>query len=285
MPDFLSRRNGTWHFARRVPVEFAENAPRGVVKHSTRIKIENGRLPEGWNTQQLGALCSEIRDTLVSQAVEALVALDDRRRGFLRLAGVAERAYKALLPDERASPYLKPVAALHVLAEAVCGKLGPVDISAISAKIEALLDEKIEGVAITAPIIAGDAAYGRVDLSAIDFEKLAKLFATRPRTAAEKLRADAEATAHAMAARNPTRIHLVEKLEKLVEEYNLGTLDVEAFFEALKALVASMEEEERRAAREGLTEDELAIFDLLTRPEPKLTKAQEIRRRHLVVRF
>jgi hypothetical protein len=50
---------------------------------------------------------------------------------------------------------------------------------------------------------------------------------------------------------------------------------VEAFFEALKALVAEMEEEERRAAREGLTEDELAIFDLLTRPEPKLTKPQE----------
>ena len=37
-----------------------------------------------------------------------------------------------------------------------------------------------------------------------------------------------------------------------------------------------MDEEERRAAREGLTEDELAIFDLLTKPEPKLTKAQEI---------
>ena len=79
-----------------------------------------------------------------------------------------------------------------------------------------------------------------------------------------------------MATRNPTRVNLVEKLEKLVETYNLGTLGVEAFFEALKALVAEMEEEERRAAREGLSEDELAIFDLLTKPEPKLTKAQEI---------
>jgi type I restriction enzyme R subunit len=216
-----------------------------------------------------------IRVALISQAVEALVAPDDRRRGFFRVAGATERAYKALLPDERASPYLKPVAALHVLAEAVRGKLGPIDISAVSAKIEALLDEKIEGVAITAPIIEGDEAQGRVDLSAIDFEKLAELFASRPRTAAERLRADAEAKAHDLAARNPTRVHLVEKLEKLVEEYNLGTLDVEAFFEALKALVASMQEEERRAAREGLTEDELAVFDLLTKPEPKLTKTQE----------
>ena len=207
--------------------------------------------------------------------MEALIAPDERRRGFFRVAGAAARAYKALLPDERAAPYLKPVATLHVLAEAIRGKLGPVDISAVSAKIEALLDEKIEGVAITAPIIEGDEAGGRVDLSAIDFEKLAKLFASRPETAAEKLRSEAEAKAHDMAARNPTRVHLVEKLEKLVEAYNLGTLDVEAFFEALKALVAEMEEEERRAAREGLTEDELAIFDLLTKPEPKLTKAQE----------
>jgi hypothetical protein len=54
------------------------------------------------------------------------------------------------------------------------------DISAVSAKIEALLDEKIEGVSITAPIIEGDEARGRVDLSAIDFDKLARLFSNRP---------------------------------------------------------------------------------------------------------
>jgi type I restriction enzyme R subunit len=213
---------------------------------------------------------------LISQAVEVLVAPDERRRGFFRVAGSAARAYKALLPDDRAGPYLKPVATLYVLAEALRGKLGPVDISAISAKIEALLDEKIEGVAITAAIIEGDEAEGRVDLSGIDFEKLASLFGQRPKTAAEKLRGQAEAKAHEMAARNPTRIQLVEKLEKLVEAYNLGSLDVEVFFEGLKRLVAEMEEEERRAAREGLTEDELAIFDLLTKPEPKLTKPQEI---------
>ena len=73
------------------------------------------------------------------------------------------------------------MATLHVLAEALRGKLGPVDISAVSAKIEALLDEKIEGVAITAPIIEGDEPAGRVNLSSIDFEKLATLFAGRPR--------------------------------------------------------------------------------------------------------
>lgn len=39
MPDFLTRRNGTWHFVRRVPIEFAALDHRGVIKHSTRIKI------------------------------------------------------------------------------------------------------------------------------------------------------------------------------------------------------------------------------------------------------
>jgi len=43
MPEFLTRRNGTWHFVRRVPVEFAELDARGVVKHSTRIRIVNDR--------------------------------------------------------------------------------------------------------------------------------------------------------------------------------------------------------------------------------------------------
>jgi hypothetical protein len=43
MPDFLRRRNGTWHFARRVPVEFARLDRRDVIKHSTRIKIADDR--------------------------------------------------------------------------------------------------------------------------------------------------------------------------------------------------------------------------------------------------
>lgn len=43
MPDFLTRRNGTWRFVRRVPTEFAALDRRGVIKHSTRIKIASDR--------------------------------------------------------------------------------------------------------------------------------------------------------------------------------------------------------------------------------------------------
>lgn len=43
MPDFLTRRNGTWHFVRRVPVEFAALDPRGIIKHTTKIRIASDR--------------------------------------------------------------------------------------------------------------------------------------------------------------------------------------------------------------------------------------------------
>jgi len=212
---------------------------------------------------------------LIGQAVEALVAPDDRRREFLRLTSGVTKAYKALLPDERAAPYLRPVAVFHTLSDAVRAKLGPADISAISERIAELLDEKLEGVAIVTPIVAGDTAEGRVDLSGIDFDKLAELFEASPKVTNEQLREGAEEKARRMAAANPTRINLVERLERLVADYNAGSIDAERFFQALKDFIGTLDEEEQRAAREGLTEEELAIFDLLTTPEPKLSKAEE----------
>lgn len=36
-----------------------------------------------------------------------------------------------------------------------------------------------------------------------------------------------------------------------------------------------MNDEEKRTVRENLSEEELALFDILTRPEPKLTNKEE----------
>ena len=56
---------------------------------------------------------------------------------------------------------------------------------------------------------------------------------------------------------------------------NKGMANIEEFFEELKKLAESLTEEEQRAVRKELAEEELAVFDLLTRPDPTLTKAQE----------
>jgi hypothetical protein len=112
-------------------------------------------------------------------------------------------------------------------------------------------------------------------VSDVDFKKLATLFDTSPKVAAERMREGAEEKVKKMVEANPTRVQLVERLEKLVADYNTGSIDAERFFEELKTFVQGLDQEEQRAAREGLTEEELAIFDLLTTPEPKLTKAEE----------
>ena len=44
MSDFLTRRGSTWHFVRRVPAEFGALDLRGIIRHSTRIKIADDRL-------------------------------------------------------------------------------------------------------------------------------------------------------------------------------------------------------------------------------------------------
>lgn len=43
MPDLLTRRGSVWHFVRRVPVEFAALDPRGIIRQSTHVRIDEDR--------------------------------------------------------------------------------------------------------------------------------------------------------------------------------------------------------------------------------------------------
>ncbi|MBB2973986.1 tyrosine-type recombinase/integrase [Mesorhizobium sp. RMAD-H1] len=56
MADYLTKRRGFWHFARRVPKEFAQIDNRGIVKETTKIRIVDdprgiraGKIAEGLN--------------------------------------------------------------------------------------------------------------------------------------------------------------------------------------------------------------------------------------------
>jgi len=132
------------------------------------------------------------RARLIGAATEAVMAPDERRRTFLRLSDAAVRAYKAVLPDNRAAPFFPRVAALAIVADAVRGMAGPTDLSVLVARIEALLQGAILGASITAPFRSGGAADGLLDLSGLDFDKLGELFAGQSRTAAEAVREAAE---------------------------------------------------------------------------------------------
>ena len=74
---------------------------------------------------------------------------------------------------------------------------------------------------------------------------------------------------------NNSRVNYLEKFQQMIEDYNAGSRNVELFFNDLIAFAQDLEVEDNRAIAENLTEEELAIFDLLTLPEVNLTKQEE----------
>jgi type I restriction enzyme R subunit len=73
---------------------------------------------------------------------------------------------------------------------------------------------------------------------------------------------------------NKTRTDLMEKFKKLIEEYNKG-LDVDSFFAKLTDFVKELSEEDKRGVAEQLSEEELALFDILTKPEIDMTSQEK----------
>ena len=68
----------------------------------------------------------------------------------------------------------------------------------------------------------------------------------------------------------------MEKLNDLIGEYNDGAKTVEETFKKLMELAEQLKEEEKRYIKEELENDnQLAMFDLLTKPEPKLTDKEK----------
>src|SRR5262249_39072444 len=95
-------------------------------------------------------------------------------------------------------------------------------------------------------------------------------FAGRKRAETDRLTELLKQRAASAAARNPTRYDLVQRIEDLIAEYNAGSINIDEYLRRLIELSRTLTDEEQRAAREDLSEEELAIFDVLTKPAPVL---------------
>jgi len=133
--------------------------------------------------------------------------------------------------------------------------------------INGLLDESITGHAIR------EQGPPALDLSKIDFEALAQRFkrSKHQNTDLEVLKAAIRAQLEKMIQLNRTRADFAEKFEALIENYNAGSRSIEELFEELLKLSNGLDDEQRRHVREQMSEEELVIFDILTRPAPELT--------------
>jgi type I restriction enzyme R subunit len=215
---------------------------------------------------------------LLDDAVEALIKSDEEKKQFMLLANQAARLYKAILPDPQASQFAPRAVLLFVISDKIRALTPPADISEVLSEVETLLNESIatEGYVIHSPSADSDTSTSLIDLSTIDFKALqAKFSAGHKRTEAEKLRSLINQKLISMVKLNRSRTDYLERFQRLIDEYNAGSKNIETFFEELKKFAQDLSEEDQRAVAKGLNEEELAIFDLLTRPEPKLTKKEE----------
>ena len=66
---------------------------------------------------------------------------------------------------------------------------------------------------------------------------------------------------------NPLRIDFYERYQQIIDDYNQGKeyRSIKEIFDELVVLLGDLSEEEKRAERENLAEDELTVFDMLAR--------------------
>ena len=200
----------------------------------------------------------------LKDAVEAVYGSEDAKRRFEILARQVFSRFKALLVE----PTVYRYAERHDNLEAIYKKLTE---RRDTANVTDLLKElhRIVNEAIRTQVPGEDQAEGLVfDLSQIDLERLREEFAKRVKhkaTALRDIRDIVEQKLAEMLARNPARMDYQKKYEDIVAEYNLekDRTTIEETFRRLASLVKELDEEQQRAACEGLSEDELALFDLM----------------------
>ena len=208
----------------------------------------------------------------VDDAVNALISPDPLRREFFGHERIVSTLYGAVKPDPMALECAGRVACLAAVADAIRTKLNPnpADITEVMGGIGKLLDASITGVGMPAkpaPVM---------DLSKIDFEALRCRFkeVKHQNTELEVLKAAIRAQLEKLIRLNKTRADFAEKFEELIESYNAGSRNLEELFEELLKLSRNLSREQDRHVRENMTEEELVIFDILTRPTLELSAAE-----------
>jgi type I restriction enzyme, R subunit len=215
------------------------------------------------------------RVELLDRATDSLLTSDQVKAQFLRLADDAERLARAILPDPAANQLAAGLSLLRVLAGRIRSLSPEIDVSGALKEVEDILDRSVSaGFAIRESRTPYDAE-PLIDLSRIDLNALRARFQQgHKHIEAERIRAAVSARLSRLVRLNRSRLDYLQRYEQMIADYNAGAATVDEFFQQLLAFNADLSDEERRGLGESLTEEELAVFDLLTKPQFELTKAE-----------
>ena len=230
------------------------------------------------------------------QFADTLLSKDEWRKSFYVYDNTVSGLYEACKPEIYEQAPRMMIAVIQYLRGVIDTHIEQADIDAISQKIAELLDESV--VVDNAEKFAvkeHQAEYkivqkGKVwDLSKLNFDKLREEFKDVKYKNIEiaEMRAFIEDKLQKMMEQNHTRVDFAQKLQEIIDEYNAGGSSTENYFEDLMKFAEEMKGEDERHVREGLTEDELELYDTLRKD--KLTKAEEqkvkLAAKHLITRL
>lgn len=209
----------------------------------------------------------------LEKAMNAVYTNDETKRKFQILARAVFIKYKALQPDKVLNLYSKRKNAIDVIYTAIEDKRESADVSGIMLKIQSVVDDSIE-IKVAEPSSHEDT---KIDLSGLNFELLEQFFAktNNKNMLVQSLKEKVEKQIKRMVERNPMKIDFYKRYQEIIDEYNRGKDDavIKETFRRLAELVNSLSDEVANTKREGLTDEQKAIFDIL-RYGKELSKEQ-----------
>ena len=217
---------------------------------------------------------------------DTLLASDELRRTFYVYENTVSALYEACKPEVLDQDKSRVVAALAYLRGVTEALIEQQDIDKIAQRISELLDESVVvNNAEKFKVKEFEAQYQVIkrgktwDLSQIDFDKLRKDFgaAVYKNIEIADLRGFIAHKLELMLQQNSTRGGFAQRFQQIIENYNAGGSSTEQYFEQLVQFSQDLRAEDERHIREGLTEDELEIFDLLRKDAMTRDETQKVK--------
>jgi len=217
------------------------------------------------------------RNAAIVAAKEAVNENDETRKRFEVMAREAFKKFKACLTVDGINRYRHAYDAINIIYKSLQADREKADITDILRALHVVVDE-----AITTKEDSSAGEPAPYDISKIDFDRLRKEFerSAAKRTVTQNLKQIVEQRLTKLIAQNPLRTNLQRHYEELVQAYNSekDRVTIEKTFEALLRFVEELDDESKRALREGLDEESLALFDLLLKPGLEKQDLQRIKK-------
>lgn len=219
---------------------------------------------------------------LFDKFANKLLEKDDYRKEFNVYENTITSLYEACKPEILEKEFRQMVPVFQYLRGVIDGIVGEVDIDKVRRKVGDLLDQSV--FSADGDLMPDKQEQYQIirkgktwDLSKINFEKLAEDYkkAEYKNIEINDLRAFIVDKLEKMLKENITRTDFAERLQAIIDEYNAGGTSTENYFDELMKFTKGMKEEEERHVKEGLTKDELELYDILKKE--KMTKDEEKR--------